>query len=101
MWPSNGAVSQNCFLNGNPAPVCLLISIPESWTYCLGPDVLEAFCCFPGAVGAAETLKPGLEKHRLTAVFFQGEGPDKTDAHFFLCLTNYQSPDYVVLCKKS
>lgn len=54
-----------------------------------------------GAVGAAEILDPGLEKHHLTAAFFfQGEGPGITDAHLFP-LPNYQSPDYVVLCKKS
>lgn len=89
-------------------PVILLMYVCWSISLKAGPIVwnlmswgLEACCCFPGAVGAAETLNPGLEKHRLTAVFFQGEGPDKTDAHFFLCLTNDQSPDYVVLCKKS
>lgn len=47
-----------------------------------------------GAVGAAEILDPGLEKHHLTAAFFsQGEGPGKTDAHLFpLPISNYGEP---------
>lgn len=84
MWPSNGAAASTLHkivFKGSTAHACPLIGIPNSWTYCLGPDVMGVWKTVAAfqwlgeasrAVGAAEIIDPGLEKHHLTAAFFPG-----------------------------
>lgn len=51
------------------------------------------------AVGAAEILDPGLEKHHLTAAFFSKGKVLVKQMPTSFPLPNYQSPDYGSLQK--